>query len=112
LANIAENSDHNIDSRFATLWTSLASRLHRAGFIADRDADVAGFRRHVTLLKLSRDRKLQRSEPKLKKIRAALYAASCDQHFGDDSFATVQLLSMNKPGANPSTTYNTGVVVS
>ena len=45
---------------------------------------------------MSRAPELRRK--KLKKISGELYSTMMEHNFGDDSFGSVQLLSMNKPG--------------
>ena len=79
------------ESRFSSLWTSLSSRLLSSGFIKSRDAYIADFKRHVTLLKMSRDNNL-------KKIPEDLYKSRIADKFGNECFHSVQLLSMTKPG--------------
>ena len=84
------------ESRFSSLWTSLSSRLLSSGFIKSRDADITDFKRHVTLLKMSRDKNLKKM--KLKKIPEDLYKSRIADKFGNECFHSVQLLSMTKPG--------------
>jgi AKAP7 2'5' RNA ligase-like domain len=86
----------DVESRFASLWTSVASRLASAGFLTSGDADIADFKRHVTILKTSRDRNLKKL--KLKKIPEEFYSDLVQQNFGQDYFRSLQLLSMEKPG--------------
>ena len=67
-----------------------------SGFIASCDADIARFKRHVTIAKMSRARNL--GKLKLRKIPDDLFSRFADDDFGDEVFGSVQLLSMAKPG--------------
>jgi len=57
---------------------------------------------------MSRAPELRRK--KLKKIPGHLYSTKTKHNFGDDSFASVQLLSMIKPGLNIEILYTGGPV--
>lgn len=89
-------------SPFPGLWRSLATRLLEDGFITEKDGDLARFRPHVTICKMSRVSKkwnrvkaLPRSFPR--EMIDSLRLQMGTDSFGQQRVATLQLLSMTKP---------------